>query len=151
MNEWSNCSTHRQESVYIDTDMMPIFMIIALDIVITMRFSINCLTVICLPTVCFLSREKPLVKPMAPGVSFPSYIFRSINQKNPKIPCCNIFIFTLVCSFIYLLYWKCVISTRGGWIGNFYKFVIELILLEEFAKWQNTNKVLRCMHNKTVA
>ena len=33
-----------------------------------MRFSINCSTVICSPTVILmLSREKPLVKPMAPG------------------------------------------------------------------------------------
>ena len=29
--------------------------------------SINCPTVICLPTVCYFSREKPLVKPTAPG------------------------------------------------------------------------------------
>ena len=43
---------------------------IALDIIITMHFSINCSTVICLPTVCFLSRQKPLVKPMAPGSIF---------------------------------------------------------------------------------
>src|SRR3990170_3574751 len=42
-------------------------MIIALNIVITMRFSINCPTVICLPTVCYFSREKPLVKSTAPG------------------------------------------------------------------------------------
>ena len=35
--------------------------------------SINCPTVICLPTVCYFSREKPLVKPTAPGSSF-SYI-----------------------------------------------------------------------------
>ena len=37
----------------IDTDVMPILMIIALDIVITLRFSINCLAVICSPTVLF--------------------------------------------------------------------------------------------------
>ena len=35
----------------LDTDVMPIFMIIALDIIITMRFSINCSAVICSPTV----------------------------------------------------------------------------------------------------
>ena len=33
------------------TDVMPIFMIIALDIIITMRFSINCSVVICTPTI----------------------------------------------------------------------------------------------------
>ena len=37
----------------LDTDMMPIFMIIALDILITMRFSINCSAVICSPTVIY--------------------------------------------------------------------------------------------------
>ena len=35
----------------LDTDVMPIVMIIALDIFITMRFSINCSVVICSPTV----------------------------------------------------------------------------------------------------
>ena len=35
----------------LDTDVMPIFMIIALDIFITMRFSINCSAVICSSTV----------------------------------------------------------------------------------------------------
>ena len=33
------------------TDVMPIFMIIALDIIITLRFSINCSAVICSPTI----------------------------------------------------------------------------------------------------
>ena len=45
-------------------------------------FSISCSTVIYSPTICFLSREKPLVKPMAPGSIFRHIIFRSINQKN---------------------------------------------------------------------
>ena len=39
--------------------------------------SINFPTVICLPTVCYFSREKPLVKPTAPGSSF-SYICHAI-------------------------------------------------------------------------
>ena len=86
----------------LDTDVMPIFMIIALDIVITLRFSINCSTVICSPIVILmLSWEKPLVKPMAPGSTFHhisfwstilvSYLlplqyftFRSTNQKYQK-------------------------------------------------------------------
>ncbi len=66
------------------TDVMPIFMIIDLDIVTTLRFSINCSTVICLPNVCFLSREKPLVKTMAPGYIFYHMIFRSIKSKTQK-------------------------------------------------------------------
>ena len=63
---------------------MPIFMIIALDIVIILRFSINCSTVICLPTVCFLSREKPLVKTMGPESIFYHIIFRFIKSKTQK-------------------------------------------------------------------
>ena len=56
--------------------------------------SINCPTAICLPTVCYFSREKPLVKPTAPGSSFSyiclcdlvlfAFIFRSINPKTWK-------------------------------------------------------------------
>ena len=61
-----------------DTDVMPICIIIALDIVITLRFSINCSTVICSPTIILvLSWEKPLVKPMAPGSIFHHTSFQS--------------------------------------------------------------------------
>ena len=56
--------------------------------------SINCPTVICSPTVCYFSREKPLMKPTAPGspshiiclcdiLYFP-FIFRSIKPKKYK-------------------------------------------------------------------
>ena len=72
------------------SDVMPIYMIIALDIVITMRFSINCSTIICLPTVCFLSREKTLVKTMAPGSIFYHISFQS----------------TFICIFTSSLYHK---------------------------------------------
>ena len=37
--------------------------------------SINCPTIICLPTVCYFSREKPLLKSMAPGSIFHHIIF----------------------------------------------------------------------------
>ena len=66
------------------SDVSPIYMIIALVIFITMCFSINCSTVIYLPTVCFLSREKPLVVTMAPGSIFYHIIFRSIKSKTQK-------------------------------------------------------------------
>ena len=67
--------------------------------------SVNCPSVICLPTVCYFSREKPLVKSMAPGsllyyiclwdIFLFSFIFRSINPKNPKIPWCSFYLFIL--------------------------------------------------------
>ena len=52
------------------TDVMPIYVIIAMNNIITMRFSNNCPIVICLPTICYVSREKPLVKTMARRVYF---------------------------------------------------------------------------------
>ena len=54
-------------------DVMPIFMIIALDIIITMRFSINCLLVICSPTVIFAIMREATSETYGPGVSFPLY------------------------------------------------------------------------------
>ena len=54
----------RSRSIYLGRDAY--IMIIALDIVMTIRFSINCPTVICLPTVAMFMREMPLVKAMPP-------------------------------------------------------------------------------------
>ena len=76
-----------------------------LDIIIIIWSSINCTKIICLPTVCYFSREKTLVKPTAPGLFlilfafaiyfFLAFIFRSIKPKNTKIPCCVLFLFIL--------------------------------------------------------
>ena len=59
----------------LDTDVMPIFMIIALDIFITMRFSINCSTVICSPTVEFAILGEATSETYGPRVYLPSYYF----------------------------------------------------------------------------
>ena len=59
----------------LDTDVMPIFMIIALDIVITLRFSINCSVVICSPTVLFSILREASSETYGPRVYFPSYKF----------------------------------------------------------------------------
>ena len=86
----------------LDTNVMPMFMIIALDIVITLRFSINCSTVICSPTVLFAIMREASSETYGPmsifhNISFPStcqflspfpyfaiFTFRSINQKYQK-------------------------------------------------------------------
>ena len=39
-----------------------------------------------------------------PRVYLLSYYFQIYKTKNPKISCCNLFIFILFCTFIYLLY-----------------------------------------------
>ena len=57
----------------LDTDVMPMFMIIALDIVITMRFSINCSAVIFSPTVIFAILKEATSETNGPRVSFPLY------------------------------------------------------------------------------
>ena len=59
----------------LDTDAMPIFMIIVLDIIITLRFSINCSSVICSPTVLFTILREASSETYGPRVYFPSYKF----------------------------------------------------------------------------
>ena len=88
------------------TDVMPIFIIIALNMVITVCFSVNWSTVICSSTVLFAFKREASSETYGPGsifhhISFQStilqsFIFRSINQKPQKY-----FIFCLVL-FIYL-------------------------------------------------
>ena len=57
----------------LDMDVMLIFMIIALDIVITLRFSINCSAVICSPTVIHAILRKATSETYGPRVSFLLY------------------------------------------------------------------------------
>ena len=92
----------------LDMDVMPMFMIIALDIVIIMRSSINCSVVICSPTVIFAILREATRETYGPGSLFHyieslfhhissllhhtsfrstilhSFTFQSINQKYQK-------------------------------------------------------------------
>src|SRR3990170_4061587 len=89
----------------LNTDVMPICIIIALDIVITLCFSINCSTVICSPTVLFAFKREASSETYGPRVYFPSYLFliyyfaifyfQFYKPKNPKI-------FYLLFSLFYL-------------------------------------------------
>ena len=63
----------------LNTDVMPILMVIALDIVITLRFSINCSAVICSPTVTFSILGEASSETYGPRVYFPSYKFPIYN------------------------------------------------------------------------
>ena len=81
------CSRCRIVSVYLSR-MWCLYTWSCLDILITMRFSINCSIVICLPTVILmLSWEKPLVKPMAPGSIFHHIIFPSTSYFCRRLFC----------------------------------------------------------------
>ena len=64
----------------LDTDVMPMFMIIALDVIIIMRFSINCSTVICSPTVIHAISREATSETYDPRVYFTSYKFPIYNS-----------------------------------------------------------------------
>ena len=80
------------------SDMMPIYMIITLDIVIIIRVSISCSTVICLPTIWFLSREKPLVKTIAPRCIF-IILISDLQNLKPKNTLLQFIYFYLILHF----------------------------------------------------
>ena len=77
----------------LDTDLMPIFMIIALDISITMRFYINCSAIICSPTIIISILREASTETYGPRVYFPSYKFPIYNFS---------FQFTFVAIFYFL-------------------------------------------------
>ena len=79
----------------LDTDMMPIFMIIALDVFIIMRFSINCSAVICSPTVIHVILREATSETYGPRVYFISYKFPIYNSS---------FIFNLICNLYFPIY-----------------------------------------------
>ena len=58
----------------LDTNVMPMFMIIALDIVIIMRPSINWSAVICSPIVLFAILREATSETYGARVSFPYYL-----------------------------------------------------------------------------
>ena len=51
----------------LDTDVMPMFMIIALDVIIIMRFSINCSAVICSPIIIHAILREATSETYGPG------------------------------------------------------------------------------------
>ena len=57
----------------LDMNVMPMFMIIALDVIITMHISISCLAVICSPTVIFPILREATSETNGPRVSFLLY------------------------------------------------------------------------------
>ena len=70
---------------------MPMFMIIALDVIITMRFSINCSAVICSPTVIHAIMREATSETYGPRVYLHHISFRS-----------TILVYYLLCIFISL-------------------------------------------------
>ena len=116
----------------LDTDVMPIFMIIALDIIITMRFSINCSVVICSPTVNAIMREATS-KTYGPRVYITSYKYPTYNSSLLFILQSLLFIFIIKIPEIlsYHLYQisllqvavKGLTTPLSSWLQGSYLFV----------------------------
>ena len=89
----------------LDMDVMPIFMIIALDIFITMHFSINYLAVICSPTVIHAILREATSETYGPWVYFLLYYIAFIYIAS-RLLFCNLH-FTIYTTKIpkYLLYY----------------------------------------------
>src|SRR5215216_2001304 len=81
-------------------NMMPIFIIIALDIIITLRFSISCSTVIYSPTVLFAFKREASSETYGPG-SILLIIFSYLYTKNTLM---QFIYFYFVLRFSNLLY-----------------------------------------------
>ena len=81
------------------TDVMPIFMIISLDIVITLCFSINCSAVICSPTVIISILREASSETYGPRVYFPSYNLLFSSYKFPIYTFSFLFIFLAIFYF----------------------------------------------------
>jgi len=109
----------------LDMDVMPIFMIIALDNFITMRSSINCSAVICSPTIIHAILREATSETYGPRVSFLLYCISFIYIAS-RLLFCNLYfpiyttkipkIFTLL-SLLDLTF----VSDRGGIDHPFYR------------------------------
>ena len=86
----------------LDTDVLPIFMIIALDIFKTMRFSINCSAVICSPTVIHAILREATSETYAPWSIFHHIIFYFTSYKFPIYN--SSFLFVLCCNLYFPIY-----------------------------------------------
>ena len=75
-------------------DMMPIYMIIALDIIIIILSSINCPIVICLPTVCYVFERED----SSENYNHRVYFYHIIKTKNALL---QFYTFNLI--FIFLV------------------------------------------------
>ena len=82
------------------SDVMPICMIIALDIVMTLRNSINCSTVIHSPTVILAIMREASSEHYGPRVYLPSYICY-LKYKNTKNTLLHIYFIYFILLFIY--------------------------------------------------
>ena len=128
----------------VDMDVMPIFMIIALDIFITMRFSINCSEVICSPTITHAILREATSETYGPRASFLLYCISFIYIAS-RLLFCNLYfpiyttkipkIFTLL-SLLDLTF----ASDRQGIDNPFITLVARFLIVSAGTRW-----LVRCL------
>ena len=103
----------------LDTDVMPVFMINALGIVITSRFSINCSAVICSPTVIISISREDSSETCGPWVYFTSYQFPVNFPISIAIPLfCNLYFPFHKPKILKILLYRLSISIRSHLANN---------------------------------
>ena len=117
----------------LDTNMMPIFMIIALDIFITTCFSINCSAIICSPTIIHAILREATSETYGPRVTFLLYCISFIYIAS-RLLFCNLYfpiyttkipkIFTLL-SLLDLTF----ASDREGIVNPFITLVARFLIV----------------------
>ena len=107
----------------LDTGVMPIFMIIALNIIITLRFSINCSRVICSPTVIHAILREATSETYGPRVSFLLYCISFIIAS--RLLFCNIYfpIYTTKIPKIFILLSLSDLTFASGREGIYNPFI----------------------------
>ena len=103
VNVWSNSSRCKIVSIYLSRTWC-LYTWSCLDILITMRFSINCSTVICSPTVRYAILREATSETYGPRVSFPSYYISFIYIAS-RLLFCNLYfsIYTTKIPKIFIL------------------------------------------------
>ena len=102
----------------LDTDVMPIFMIIALDIVITLRFSINCSAVICSTIVIISISREASSETYGPWVYFTSYKFLIYIFSFLFLLLCNLYFPFHISKIPKILLYHLSISIRSHFANN---------------------------------
>ena len=136
----------------LDTDVMPMFMIITLDVIIIMHFSINCSTVICSPTVIHAISREATSETYGLRVSFPLYrisftilqsLLSNLYNKNTKNIYFTIFIRSHFCEWpwrdwqpLFMLVVRFLIVCAGT------RWLVSYLLLDWYLGSQKLREIL---------
>ena len=128
----------------VDTNMMPMFTIIALEVFIIMRSSINCLGLICLPIVIFAILREATSETYGPQVSFLLYCIYFIYIAS-RLLFCNLYfpIYTTKIPKIFILLSLSDLtfaSAREGIDNPFIALVARFLIVCAGTRW-----LVRCL------